>query len=482
MVKNEQIAVENAHHCVGNYDRMYTRNRHKKVNGSAKSTKHTCVFASICFAEKKETTTKKEEDWIFMKKFVTLMLALAMTISALGALAEADGKITIWTWDPTFNIKAMQIAKEMYQKDHPDVEIDIQEKLSEDIETAVIASNGDTTTLPDILLVQDNSFQKFVTNYPEVYADLTGKYDYEGFAQGKLAYSIVDGKNHGIPFDAGTAVAAYRTDYLEAAGYTADDLKDITWERFIEIGRDVKAKTGRPMLSGQAGAVDTVLIMLQSCGASMFNEDGSVNLKDNEQLKEVIDFYATMVKEGIFIEVNTWDEYIGTLSNQTVVGTIQGCWILSTIMSLDTQKGLWAMTNLPKLVKAEGATNYSSNGGSSWAIVNDKDLDLALDFMQMYRNVDFYNEILPATSAIATYTPAKEGSNYTAGSEFFNGEPIFAEIVEFGAQTPSNITGPYYYDAREALGTAITNIILQGGDVDTELATAEDTVNFTMGF
>ena len=74
-----------------------------------------------------------------MKKLVTLMLALAMIISAVGVLAEADGKITIWTWDPTFNIKAMQIAKEMYLKDHPDAVIDIQEKLSEDIETAVIA-------------------------------------------------------------------------------------------------------------------------------------------------------------------------------------------------------------------------------------------------------------------------------------------------------------------------------------------------------
>ena len=94
-----------------------------------------------------------------MKKLVTLMLALAMIISAVGVLAEADGKITIWTWDPTFNIKAMQIAKEMYLKDHPDAVIDIQEKLSEDIETAVIASNGDTSTLPDILLVQDNSFR-----------------------------------------------------------------------------------------------------------------------------------------------------------------------------------------------------------------------------------------------------------------------------------------------------------------------------------
>ena len=337
-----------------------------------------------------------------MKKLVTLMLALAMIISAVGVLAEADGKITIWTWDPTFNIKAMQIAKEMYLKDHPDAVIDIQEKLSEDIETAVIASNGDTSTLPDILLVQDNSFQKFVTNYPEVYADLTGKFDYEGFAQGKLAYSIVDGKNHGIPFDAGTAVAAYRTDYLEAAGYTAADLKDITWERFIEIGRDVKAKTGRPMLSGQAGAVDTVLIMLQSCGASMFNEDGSVNLKNNEQLKEVIDFYATMVKEGIFIEVNTWDEYIGTLSNQTVVGTIQGCWILSTVMSLQDQKGLWAMTNLPKLVKAEGATNYSSNGGSSWAIINGKDIEKLARSIVDTLGSEFYTRVVVGIGTIVS--------------------------------------------------------------------------------
>ena len=417
-----------------------------------------------------------------MKKLVSLLLAIALTFTFCGALAEEDGKITIWTWDPTFNIKAMEIARDMYLEEHPDAQIEIVERLSEDIETAVIASNGDTSTLPDILLVQDNSFQKFVTNYPEVYADLTGKYDLTDFAPGKVAYSTIDGKNYGIPFDAGTVTATYRVDYLEEAGYTVEDLTDIDWNRFLEIGRDVKEKTGRAMLSGQAGAVDMVMIMLQSCGSSLFNEDGSVNLKDNAALKEVISIYKTMVDEGIFIEVNTWDEYIGTISNQTVVSTMTGCWILSTIMSLPEQKGLWALTNIPKLPNAEGATNYSNNGGSSWAIINGKDIDLALDFMQIYRNVDFYSAILPETSAIATYTPAKDGPAYTAGSDYFNGEPIFATILEYGAQTPSNITGAYYYDARDALGTAITNIILQGGDVDTELATAEDTVNFTMGF
>jgi len=417
-----------------------------------------------------------------MKKLVALMLALTVIVSCGIALAEPDGKITIWTWDPTFNIKAMEIARDMYLKDHPDTVIEIQEKLWEDVEAAVIAANGDTATLPDIVLLQDNAFQKHIINYPEIYAELTGQFDYANFAAGKTAYSVVDGKNYGIPFDAGTAVATYRTDYLEEAGYTVADLTDIDWKRFIEIGKDVKAKTGRPMLSGQAGAIDTIMMMLQSCGESLFNEDGSVNLKDNEPLKEVISLYSEMVKEGIFIEVNTWDEYIGTLSNQTVVGTINGCWILSTIMSLPEQKGLWGLTNMPKLVESPNATNYSNNGGSSWAIINDKDFDLAIDFMKMYQSVEFYSAILPETSAIASYTPAKDGPAYTAGSEFYNGEPIFATIVDYGAKTPSNITGAYYYDAREALGTAVTNVILQGGDLDSELTTAEDTVNFTMGF
>ena len=418
-----------------------------------------------------------------MKKLVALLLAAMMVLSMTSAFAAEDGKITIWTWDRNFNIASMMVAKEMYQAEHPEVEIIIEEVLSEDIETRVItaASSGDISNLPDIMLCQDNSFQKMVLSYPEVYANITGKYDFEGFGAGKLAYSTVNGQNHGIPFDAGTVVATYRTDYLAAAGYTVADLTDISWDRFIEIGKDVKAKTGMPMLSGQAGAIDTILIMMQSCGASMFNEDGSVNFANNEAIKTVLQYYKTMVQEGIFIEVNTWDEYCGTLSNGSVVGTINGCWILGTIMGVPEQAGLWALTNMPKLDGIEGATHYSNNGGSSWALVNGTDIDLALDFMGMYRNVEFYNAILPTTSAIGTWAHAKEGSNYTAGNEFYNGEPIFATIVEFTAYVPANQTGAYYYDARDALGTAVTNY-LNGGDMDSELLNAEDTVNFTMGF
>ena len=53
--------------------------------------------------------------------------------------------------------------------------------------------------------------------------------------------------------------------------------------------------------------------------------------------------------------------------------------------------------------------------------------------------------------------------------------------MEYTAHVPANQTGAFYYDAREALGTALTNYI-NGGDLASELQTAEDTVNFAMGF
>ena len=417
-----------------------------------------------------------------MKKILCMLLVAAMVLSLSAvALAAQDGKITIWTWDPNFNIASMKIGAEMYQKDHPDVEIEIQEVQSEDIETAVAqaAVAGSLDTLPDIMLCQDNSFQKMVINYPEVYTDLTDKYDFEGFGEAKQAYSIIEGRHYGIPFDAGTVVAAYRTDYLAEAGYTVADLTDITWAQFAEIGKDIKEKTGKPVFCTQAGSGDWILIMIQSCGASMFTEDGAVNLKDNPAITEAITVYADLVKAGVILETNSWDEMIGTLANGSVCGTFNGCWILGSIMATADQAGKWDITNLPLLDGIEGATHYSNNGGSSWAITQGTDVDLALDFMQLYRNVDFYNAILPTTSAIATFAPAKEAPNYTAVNEFM-GSPVFATIVEYGMSVPSNITGAYYYDARNAMATAITNYI-NGGDLAAELEQAEDTVNFAMG-
>lgn len=403
-----------------------------------------------------------------------------------GGASEGGNTLTVWTWDPAFNIPAIKEAGNIYKADHPDFELKVVETLSDDCETKLItaAESGDLSTLPDIVLMQDNSYQKFVSIYPEAFTDLTDSgIDFSQFAAGKLSYSTVDGKNYGVPFDNGAVIGAYRTDYLEQAGYTIDDLTDIDWNRFIEIAKDVKEKTGKYMLSGQADSPDMVMEMLQSAGASLFDKDGKPAMTDNAALKECISIYQKMVEEGVYYEVNNWDDYVSSITTGQVAGVINGNWISATIMGMKDTSGKWAITNMPKLIETPNATNYSNNGGSSWYITsNCKNKDLAIDFLKstFAGSVKLYENILPTTGAIGTYAPAADSTAYQEPQEFWNNQPIFAKIVDFSLKTPINNTSPYYYDGRNAIGTQIQNI-MNGADVDQAIADAQAEVEFTMG-
>ena len=103
-----------------------------------------------------------------------------------------------------FNVYAIQKAAEIYAQDHEGFKVEVSEVQSDDIETRLTTavSAGDLSTLPDIFLMQDNSFQKYATNYPDIFTDLTDSgIDFGEFSSAKVAYSTLDGKNYGIPFD-----------------------------------------------------------------------------------------------------------------------------------------------------------------------------------------------------------------------------------------------------------------------------------------
>ncbi len=404
---------------------------------------------------------------------------------AADAAAGGDETLTVWCWDPAFNMNAMYEAEKVYQKDHPNFKLNVIETPWEDVQTKVTtaATSGDLSTLPDIFLMQDNAFQKNVISFPDVCADLTNSgIDFSQFAAGKTAYSVIDGKNYGVPFDNGAVVACYRTDVLEQAGLTIDDFTDITFDQYLENGKKVLDATGKPLISMQAGECDLLMMMMQSAGSSLFNEDGTANIVGNDTLKVVLETYKSLKDAGVLVEVNSWDEYVGSIVSGDVAGTINGCWIMASIQTAEDQKGNWALTNMPSLVGAANATNYSNNGGSSWAVTtNCKNQALAADFLAstFAGSTELYDNILPS-GALATWAPAGDSSAYGAGNDFFGGDAVSAKIVEYSTKVPSNITGVYYYEARDAVAVALTNYI-NGSDIETELKTAEDTVNFNMG-
>ncbi len=425
------------------------------------------------------------------RKVIACMLASAMAFSAMSVLpaaaaSEEDNKLTVWTWDPNFNIYAINKAAEIYAKDHEGFTIEVTEIQSDDIESKITAAvqAGDLSTLPDIFLMQDNSFQKYATFYPDVFVNLTDSgIDFSQFSEAKVAYSTLDGVNYGVPFDNGAVINCLRTDLLEQAGYTVDDFTDITWSDYMEKAKVVLEKTGLPMLTAQAGSPDVIMEMLQSAGASLFNEDGTANIKDNDVLKKCVEIYAQMVADGTLVEVTDWDQYISSLNSSTVASTFNGCWIMASIQAAEDQSGKWAVTNMPKLDDVENASNYSNNGGSSWAISsNTKHEELAVDFLNstFAGSTELYDDII-SKGALATWAPAGESDAYNVPVDFYGGDTVYAKIVEYATKTPSNTTGAFYYDARDAVGVALSNITQTGADVDSELATAQETLEFNMG-
>lgn len=422
------------------------------------------------------------------KGFLSVLLATAMLGSMMAAVpaaaADDDQTLTVWCWDPNFNIYAMQQAEKIYQEDHSDFKLDIQENVYSDIETKLItaATSGDYSTLPDIFLMQDYSYHKDVTSFPDVFTDLTDSgIDFSQFSTGKLADSTVDGKNYGVPFDNGATIMAIRSDIVEEAGLTTDDFKDITWSKFMELAQTVKDKTGTPMLTTSGGS-ELVLEMLQSAGASPIM-DGEVKIADNEVLKQAVEVYAQLVNEGYMTEYTDWDQYIASMNDGKAAGVINGCWIMSSVQAAEDQSGKWAIVNMPKLDGIDGATNYANCGGASWAVSsNCKNTELAFDFLKSTfgSSVELYDDLLPNAGAISSYLPAAESDVYNQPSEFYGGQTVYKDIVEFAGQVPAFDCGAYYSDVRSALTDAVTNVVQNNADIDSEMQNAQDTVEFNI--
>lgn len=400
--------------------------------------------------------------------------------------AVLEGKLTVWCWDPAFNINAMNVAGEIYKTDHPNFELEVVEMSQEDIyqklATAMAAGNTDEV-LPDIVLFDDSLVAQAASSFQGVFLDLTDSgIDFSSFAEGKVACSVVDGKNYGIPFDSGAAIAAYRTDVLEEAGFTVEDFTDITWSEWIEKAVVVKEKTGKALLNG-LGAYNQLSVMLKSCGGGYFDEEGNLYIAENEKLQKICELYLEMLDKGVYQEEVGWDTYIGNINNSNVAGAMNGCWIMSSIQVAEDQKGLWAITNVPSIDGVDGASNYSSQGGSTWTITSAcKNVDLAVDFFNatFAGSTELYDKILP-TVAISTWIPAGNSDTYKQPVEYFSNQAIYSMIVDYTAKVPSSVISAYDSSARNAVCTAITNAAYSGADIVEELKLAEETLKFEMG-
>lgn len=414
-----------------------------------------------------------------MKKSIVCLLVIALFVTIFGAAGaeDSDGKITVWAWDPSFNIAIMKEAAARYEAINPDIKIDIVEMAKADVEqklNTVLAAKT-TEGLPEIVLIEDYNAQKYLQYYPGSFADLTTKFNYNDFAAYKVGVMTLDGKVYGVPFDSGVVGFFYRSDILSEAGFKAEDLKNITWDQFIEIGKTVKEKTGKYMLGFQNTDGGIMRIMMQSAGKWYFDEEGKPALIGNQALVEAFELYKKIVDSGIAKPTNNWNEWVGTINTGESASVTSGVWIVGSIKAAKDQSGLWDVAPVPRLSTVD-SKNASNLGGSSWYILDKSaDKDAAIDFMQkIYAgDKDFYQTILINNGAVGTYLPAATGEAYSTPDEFFGGRAIYEDLSAWMKEIPPVDYGIYTYEADAAIMAQMEAVCAGTMTIDDAIKAAE---------
>lgn len=414
------------------------------------------------------------------KKYASITLSALMALSLTGcgggdSNKGSDDKITVWAWDETFNIKAVKEAAKIDKDADVDVVTMAQDDIVQKLHTSL--SSGKTDGLPDIVLIEDYKIQNYLTAYPDSFVELSDIVKEGDFDDYKFSVNKVDDKIYGVPFDSGVAALFYRTDYVEQAGYSMADMENLTWEKYIEIGKAVKAKTGKDMLTLDPSDIGQIRIMMQSAGEWYVKEDGeTVNIKDNQALKDGIKIYKDMMDAGIVKQVSDWDSFVSAFQQGDVASVPSGCWIGSSITAADDLAGKWAVTQIPRLGANSKSINASSIGGGGWYVINKDEAKnkKSVDFLKntFASSSELMNTLAKEINLVSTLQAAKETENYKANNEYFSNQPIFEMMSEWSGKVPAVNYGLHTYAIEDVMAEAVQTI-LGGGDIDKTLQSAQ---------
>ncbi|MDQ0222736.1 ABC transporter substrate-binding protein [Streptococcus moroccensis] len=409
--------------------------------------------------------------------FSTLLLVGCGSNSGNQASDSGVKELTVWAWDANYNVRAFEEAEKVYDKAEPDkVDLNIVENAQDDIvqKMNTALSSGVTDGLPNIVLIEDYRAKSFLEAYPDSFYPLTDFINAEDFSAYKIEATSVDDENYAVPFDTSSTGLYVRTDILEEAGYKLEDLQNITWSEYTEIGKVVLEKTGKKLLSTDVNDLGLIRSMINSSGQWYTGEDGKTpTLANNASLKLAFEDFKKMYDAGLTDSNSDWSQWLSDFNNGVVWTVPTGNWITPSITAQEDQEGKWAVVPFPRQ-EMEGSVNASNLGGASIYVLNIDGKEAAAEFLQetFGSSTDLYKTLVENIGAIGSYVPATEAGVYDTEATYFGGQKIYKDFAEWSTQIPSVNYGENTYAIEDILIKALQNY-LKGDDIDKVLEAAQ---------
>jgi raffinose/stachyose/melibiose transport system substrate-binding protein len=312
---------------------------------------------------------------------VLLIAAFILTACGSPAASAKPVKITWWhisTKDPA--LSDWQNMANAYQKDHPNVTIEITVLENEAFKTklATVLQSGD---VPDIFQSWGGSGLSEQVD-AGLLKDITPELDADGgkwrntFAPGALAVFSKDGKNYGVPWDMGMVSVWYNKDLFAKANIANTPT---TWSEFLADVKIFKDAGITPLALGEkdtwTGMHIWSYLATRIGGEKAFNDvyTGKGKWTDptfvqaGVELKKLIDMQPFQTG---FLGADH-DEMQGSFGNGEIAMLIGGQWSpnVSAANSADTKgvKNL-GMFNFPAVEGGAGAATDAMGGGNGFAI------------------------------------------------------------------------------------------------------------------
>lgn len=406
------------------------------------------------------------------------ILSLLFSITACSnskADPNAGGKKVIKFW--TFGSAGYEKLAQEYMKTHKDVEIQVQSAEFNDHHNKLFTALSAGSGAPDLAMIEVGFIEKYrdaQDRFHNLYdlgaADIKSQYLDWKWSIGESS----DGKFlFGLPTDIGPTVMFYRTDVFQAAGLPTDPeevAKQIrTWDDFVKAARQVKEKTGKPMLD----SLDLVFnAKKDQAPESFFNRNDELIIEKSPYAKDAYLFASQMIKEGLVGQLEMFTPEWGASMKSGNYGAILGAsWMVANIKgNAPESKGKWGVAPMP-----EGAGNW---GGSYLAIPKEsKNYKEAYEFAKWLVSPENQlrsfkeNGLFP--SALEVYEK-KEFMDYR--DDFFVNEKLAPLFADAARSVKKQYTGKHYFIVQGELIQALRNVQSKKADPEAEWGKAVERI------
>jgi len=327
-----------------------------------------------------------------MKRFLLLMVLITCMIGMVFAAgskeqtaAPKEGtELTFWTFQDLHMDFYKTMAK-LWNEQNPDRKIIFKPEVLpfQDMHTKLLVSLQAGTGAPDMVDIEIGKFPNFMKGDIQL-ASLNDVIDpvRDKFITARLDIYSKDGQNYGLPFHVGASVIFYNVEILKAAGVNPYAIK--TWDDFLQMGKIVKAKTGKPMATVEVNGQWSFWPMIAQQGSDFVDADGNVildnatNVKTLQYLKDLLNSGAAIAAPG---GNHHAEEYYGFMNDGGAAAMWMPMWYMNRFTDYmpDLSKKILILP-MPRWT-ADGKRSAGMGGTGTAVTKQAKDIQLAKDFL-----------------------------------------------------------------------------------------------------